>query len=136
MKTCRLCLVEQQLDDFYVRYTTKDGRDTVCKTCHKKRVSENKKNNPGYKSVSVPYRCVPHWLTVEDVTQIASIYEQAKHLTKATGIEMVVDHILPLRGRNVSGLHVPSNLRIITAKENAMKANNQLQDSDSYKVMN
>ena len=131
MKTCRLCLVEQDEDGFYVRYNTKSGRDTVCKSCHKKRVAENKKKTAPYKTVSVPYRAVPHWLTVEDVKQIASLYEQAKHLSQSTGIPMVVDHVIPLRGSNVSGLHVPTNLRIITAKENNIKSNTYPQAMDT-----
>ncbi len=38
-------------------------------------------------------------------------------------IGMVVDHIIPLCGRKVSGLHVLSNLQYLTVKENAIKHN-------------
>lgn len=63
-------------------------------------------------------RATPKWLTEQDWEQINGLYLEARRLTKETGIKHHVDHELPLRGRYVSGLHVPSNLRVITAEEN------------------
>lgn len=67
---------------------------------------------------------IPKWLTKDDWVEIKSIYAKAQHLSDTTGVTHHVDHIYPLRGRIISGLHVPSNLRIITAKENWKKSNN------------
>jgi 5-methylcytosine-specific restriction endonuclease McrA len=65
----------------------------------------------------------PRWLTNEDYRAIRSLYETAAALTKATGIKHHVDHIIPLQGRTVSGLHCPTNLQILTATENCSKNN-------------
>jgi hypothetical protein len=50
-------------------------------------------------------------------------YKLAALLTKLTGQKWEVDHIIPLQGTNVSGLHVPSNLRAIRAFDNRSKYN-------------
>jgi hypothetical protein len=51
------------------------------------------------------------------------IYLKCKQISKLTGIPHEVDHIVPLLGRNVLGLHVPWNMAIIPAKENRKKSN-------------
>lgn len=55
------------------------------------------------------------------VYTVAYGYRRAKELTTETGIKHEVDHIIPLRGRNVSGLHIPINLQILTITENRQK---------------
>ena len=65
----------------------------------------------------------PAWLTPEDFAQMTRIYKLAKRLTELTGVDHEVDHELPLRGKKVSGLHVPQNLRVITASANSAKRN-------------
>lgn len=52
---------------------------------------------------------------------IRDIYIIARRLTDETGVEHHVDHIIPLRGENVSGLHVAENLRAVPATVNLIK---------------
>ena len=66
----------------------------------------------------------PKWLTSLDWEKIEEFYIYARFMTETLGIPHVVDHIIPLQGKNISGLHVPENLRIITARENGIKYNN------------
>lgn len=65
----------------------------------------------------------PPWLTSDDLWMIEQAYDIAALRTKMLGIEHHVDHIIPLQGKSVSGLHVPWNLQVITARENRMKSN-------------
>lgn len=68
-------------------------------------------------------RRTPRWLTEDHRAEIQAKYELAAKLSSRIGIQYHVDHIYPLRGKLVSGLHVPWNLRVITAKENVRKHN-------------
>jgi len=54
---------------------------------------------------------------------ILAIYRQAEFMTRTTGRLHVVDHVIPLQGRTVSGLHVETNLRVVEHHENARKHN-------------
>lgn len=64
-------------------------------------------------------RCAtPAWA---DVKAIAKVYRLAQEMTVATGTPHSVDHIIPIGGRNVCGLHLVWNLRVILSEENARK---------------
>ena len=65
----------------------------------------------------------PKWLSSTQKAAIRELYKIAITMTKTTGEQYVVDHIVPLRGESVCGLHVPWNLRVITQEENLQKSN-------------
>lgn len=58
-----------------------------------------------------------------DANKIAAIYAEAERLTRETGIPHEVDHIFPIGGKTVMGLHHEDNLRVVTRAENRSKGN-------------
>ena len=59
--------------------------------------------------------------------QINEIYKESRKLRKGFEVSLHVDHIVPLKGKDVCGLHVPWNLRITSAEFNNSK-NNRMED--------
>lgn len=98
----------------------------------KKRNLNYSKNNPHIRTaIKANYRALtlnatPKWLTRTQKKQISEFYKESKRLTKETGIKHHVDHVIPLQGKNVRGLHVPWNLQILTESENCSKSNKVL----------
>jgi hypothetical protein len=65
----------------------------------------------------------PSWLTEAHIEQINQIYWHCADLRLVTGEQYHVDHIIPLRGKNVCGLHTPWNLQILPSDLNIRKSN-------------
>lgn len=65
----------------------------------------------------------PSWLTDFDKLKIQCIYSVAAMLTRENNESWEVDHVIPLQGKKVSGLHVPNNLLFVRASENRAKNN-------------
>mgnify|MGYP001097794352 FL=1 len=83
-------------------------------------------NNPGARNaISAKRRAAKLERTVAwgCKESIDYIYNQSTALTKLLGIEFVVDHVYPMQGKLVSGLHVEGNLQIIPAVLNSRKSN-------------
>ena len=65
------------------------------------------------KKRAVKLRAMPKWANQEKIKEIYANCPKGWH----------VDHIVPLQGRNVCGLHVETNLQYLPARENARKKN-------------
>ena len=88
-----------------------------------------KENNKDYVRADTKNRrrkhrqATPKWLDAGQRRQLRDIYHLAIKMTRATGVQHEVDHIIPLRSEVVCGLHVPWNLQVIPRDENRQKSN-------------
>ena len=117
------------------RYYEKN-REAVIARAAARPAEEKRRNRSEYKDRNVDVvradtsvrkrrhrEATPAWLTKEERLQMRELCVQARKLTAVTGERYVVDHIVPLRGESVCGLHVPWNLRVITQEDNLKKSN-------------
>lgn len=88
-------------------------------------------NNPGYgaecanKRRAYKLRATPSWYERD---KVLLVYNMAKKLGNQLGIVFHVDHIVPLRGKTVCGLHCHANLQLLCKEENLIKRNVQWPD--------
>ena len=92
-----------------------------------------KSNRPKANAIAKKYKVsklsrTPAWLTEFDLLKMQCLYQVAAMRTRESGQAWHVDHIVPLQGETVSGLHAPWNLRVITASENLSKSNKKWPD--------
>lgn len=111
-KECRKCNTIYTLDQFRPNKSKSDGLNCQCKTCQSSNSARTQPNRQAkYKSATLQ-RVVP-WTNMEDISKFYSKCPEGYH----------VDHIVPLQGELVSGLHVLQNLQYLTAEENIRKHN-------------
>lgn len=102
----------------YQKQYVKDNIDAI-KTYQAKWSQDNRDihNAHGAKRRARKLNATPKWLSNEHLEKIKEIYKQGSTLN------MHVDHIVPLQGKNVCGLHVHWNLQLLTPTENLSKGN-------------
>lgn len=142
MKICSVCKQKKFKIEFSKNCRTKDGLQCECKVCRseakKKYRAENKdkiiESNRRYRQRNkhkrrFNERCrkrkikssIPSWA---DYLQMQAYYDVCKFFNEVNGfIKYHVDHIIPINGKNVCGLHVHNNLQVIPALDNIRKSN-------------
>lgn len=68
-------------------------------------------------------QATPDWLTEQQKDEIKEFYQAAKDCEWLSDEKLNVDHIIPLQGIEVCGLHVPWNLQVIPERKNFSKGN-------------
>ena len=81
--------------------------------------------NPGRRAairmgyIAARMQRTPPWA---DLDTIAGMYELCA-IFRGIGLDLHVDHVVPLQGKKVSGLHVPDNLQLLHSSSNRSKLN-------------
>lgn len=120
LRTSRLNNLEARQEYDRQRY-----QDPVRQADQKARAVQWGRDNPGKRAALIAgYRAAkkkatPSWLTPAQRKEIRQFYLDAE----AREDEWHVDHIVPLKGENVCGLHVPWNLQLLTGDDNRRKRN-------------
>lgn len=97
---------------------------------YKKYIEENREKYLTWKAANESLRrarknnATPKWLTSIHLQEIREFFTIAKDLQWLSNETLEVDHIVPLKGKEVCGLHVPWNMQILTESENRRKYNN------------
>lgn len=77
-------------------------------------------------------KAIPQWLTTDEIEFMEMCYVLRKQMSELFGETFHVDHIVPLQGRQVCGLHVPWNLRVVTKKVNLTKNSKLVSEVSLY----
>ena len=144
MKYCSFCKSEKSVSEFGKCRSRKDGLQPRCKDCrvktNKDYYSRNRQYHLDYqkdrykrersdnvsrvaKRRAKKLQATPEWLSQDQLDQIKDIYAHARDCEVVTGDKYHVDHIVPLQGKDVCGLHVPWNLQVLPAEVNQSKSN-------------
>lgn len=128
-KKCYNCNIFHLKSKFSVYTNSSDGLDYLCISCKSEKNRNNYIKNKAYhqnywkihgKEKSARRRAklimaTPKWANLE---KIKEIYLNCPK-------DYQVDHIIPLRGKNVCGLHTEENLQYLTKEENLKKSNKE-----------
>lgn len=112
LKDCGACGLTYEFSNFRENNTRPDGLQSNCRDCQLKNTSKTQPQRQAKYRSAISNR-TPSWANLSAIKDIYDNCPAGYH----------VDHIIPLQGINVSGLHVENNLQYLLAKDNLVKTN-------------
>ena len=115
LKFCPQCKIVYDKSNFRKNSAKPDGVQNQCKICHQKNTTKTQRGRESKRRAAKLQR-TPKWVG-EDEHLVMSIFINNCPSDKHT------DHIIPLQGKLVCGLHVPENLQYLLISDNCSKSN-------------
>lgn len=122
-KTCKKCNTEKDRELFIKDPSSSDGIQSTCRDCRGLIPKKSKKelykeklvlaNTKKKKRRFAERLATPNWLTSDQKEDIKRVYDHMRDCRAVTGEPYEVNHVVPLRGENICGLHVPWNLEVL-----------------------
>ena len=151
-KRCVGCDAVKRLEKFYTGGAGVGNRGSYCIDCEglrqknwrtenadhfrKRNKQYRRRNSHIYRANKIDRRrAFPSWLSEQQKTEMRAIYQEAELLTCLTGVPHEVDHIIPIKGDAVCGLHVPWNIEAVPRNSNRRKSNRVDLDEMSDQMM-
>jgi len=133
-RCCKECAYEKRAlyehSEAYSEWKQKN-KNKVASNWQKRNKGTANANTRKYQAAKL--KRTPEWLSDFDILKMKCFYQVAAMRSKESGESWHVDHVIPLQGKKVSGLHVPWNLTIIRGSENVKKSNRY--DDDEYEIL-
>ena len=111
-KYCVHCSKVKPIEEFHLNSTRTDKVNTYCKVCQLETTAKTQVGrSSNYRAAKL--QRTPSWSNLDSIKEFANACPEGYH----------VDHIVPLQGEKVSGLHTIENLQYLLASENLSKSN-------------
>ncbi len=130
---CKICTSKEGQSWRKTNKERKITKDRAYREENKEKIAGYQKvyyqaNKPKYlenffRRKSAKLKASPPWLSQEHLDEISYIYSLRQEVNSLSDYEYEVDHIIPLQGKVVCGLHVPWNLQLLPKEENRAKSN-------------